>query len=82
MLVLSLFRALSSAARLWPRSLDVATQLAARILAHALNMPEPLVHTTGVYVVAQVQAAEQRAAASFSLLRLRRRARALLRLTR
>jgi hypothetical protein len=36
--------------------------LAVRLLAHALNMPAPLVHTTGVYVVAQVQAAEHRAA--------------------
>jgi hypothetical protein len=36
--------------------------LAIRLLAHTLNMPAPLVHTTGVYVVAQVQAAEHRAA--------------------
>ena len=32
--------------------------LATRLLAHALSMPEPLVHTTGVLVFAQVQAVE------------------------
>jgi hypothetical protein len=32
--------------------------LATRLLAHSLNMPEPLVHSTGVFVFAQVQAAE------------------------
>jgi hypothetical protein len=32
--------------------------LATRILARALNMPEPLVHHTGVFVFAHVQAVE------------------------
>jgi hypothetical protein len=32
--------------------------LATRVLARALNMPEPLVRTTGVFVFAQVQAVE------------------------
>jgi hypothetical protein len=32
--------------------------LATRLLARSLNMPEPLVHTTGVLVFAQVQAVE------------------------
>lgn len=32
--------------------------LAIRLTARALNMPEPLVHTTGVFVFAQVQAVE------------------------
>jgi hypothetical protein len=32
--------------------------LAARTLAYSLNMPEPLLHTTGVFVFAQVQAVE------------------------
>ncbi len=32
--------------------------LATRALAYSLNMPEPLVHTTGVFVFAQVQAVE------------------------
>ena len=32
--------------------------LAIRMLARSLNMPEPLVHTTGVFVFAQVQTFE------------------------
>ena len=32
--------------------------LATRALAYSLNMPEPLLHTTGVFVFAQVQAVE------------------------
>jgi hypothetical protein len=32
--------------------------LATRLLARSLNMPEPLVRTTGVFVFAQVQAVE------------------------
>ena len=32
--------------------------LATRLLARSLNMPEPLVHSTGVFVFAQVQAVE------------------------
>ena len=32
--------------------------LATRTLARILNMPEPLLHTTGVFVFAQVQAVE------------------------
>ena len=38
--------------------LHLATRLTTRLLAHSLNMPEPLVHTTGVFVFAQVQAVE------------------------
>jgi hypothetical protein len=37
-----------------PWMLDLAT----RTLAYSLNMPEPLLHTTGVFVFAQVQAVE------------------------
>ncbi len=33
-------------------------KLAIRLLARSLNMPEPLVHTSGVLVFAQVQAVE------------------------
>ena len=55
MLMLSLFRTVSG---LLPWLLNVTT----RLVAHALNMPEPLVHHTGVYVLVQVQAAEHRAA--------------------
>ena len=35
-----------------------AATLATRMLARSLNMPEPLVHSTGDYVVAQVTAFE------------------------
>lgn len=42
------------AAGLIPWLLNLAT----RLLAHSLNMPEPMVHTTGVFVFAQVQAVE------------------------
>jgi hypothetical protein len=43
-----------SAAGVIPWLLNLATQL----LARALNMPEPLVHHTGVFVFAQVVAVE------------------------
>ena len=36
-------------------------KLAKRLLAQSLNMPEPLLHHTGVFVFAHVQAAEDRA---------------------
>jgi hypothetical protein len=38
--------------------------IATRLLARSLNMPEPLVVSTGAYVFAQVAAAETRAAKS------------------
>ena len=44
----------SIAASVIPWTLNLATRLLARIL----NMPEPLVHNTGVFVFAQVQAVE------------------------
>jgi hypothetical protein len=44
----------SIAANLIPRLLNLATRLLARIL----NMPEPLVHNTGVFVFVHVQAVE------------------------
>jgi hypothetical protein len=37
-------------------------RLAMCLLARALNMPEPLLHSTGAFVFAQVQATEARAA--------------------
>ena len=45
---------LSSAAALLPWMLNLAT----RLLARSLNMPEPLLHTTGVFVFAHVQTIE------------------------
>jgi hypothetical protein len=35
-------------------------KLAKRLLAQSLNMPEPLLHSTGVFVFAHVQAVEDR----------------------
>ena len=48
---LSRFSTFLSAASVIPWLLNLAT----RLLARGLNMPEPLVHTTGVLVLAQVQ---------------------------
>jgi hypothetical protein len=41
-----------------PWLLNLATRLTTRLLAHSLNMPEPLVHTTGMFMFAHVQAVE------------------------
>ena len=49
--------------------------LATRILARSLNMPEPLVHHTGVFVFAHVQAVENRVGQTLSPSRLRRQLR-------
>lgn len=50
-----------------------AIALATRMLARSLNMPEPLVHSTGDYVVAQVTAFEHSVGRSpFRLARLLR----------
>ncbi|MGQ0684135.1 hypothetical protein [Bradyrhizobium sp.] len=39
-----------------------ALNMATWLVARSLNMPQPLVHSTGAYVYAQVAAAETRAA--------------------
>jgi hypothetical protein len=65
MTALYLYSALSSAG-MW--MLNLATPL----LARALNMPEPLLHTTSALVFAQLQATEARAAKSLCPLRLLR----------
>jgi hypothetical protein len=46
--------------------------LATRLLARALNMPEPLLHSTGAFVFAHVQAVETKAAKRFCPVRLLR----------
>jgi hypothetical protein len=69
MLMLSLFRCLSSAAAMLPWLLNLTT----RLLAHVLNMPEPLVHTTGIYVFVQVQAVEHSIGKALNPARLLRR---------
>jgi hypothetical protein len=46
--------------------------LATWLVARSLNMPEPLVHATSVFVVAQVTAAEMKVGKALCPLRLRR----------
>ena len=46
--------------------------LATRMLARALNMPEPMLHSTGALVFAQLQATEARAAKTLCPFRLLR----------
>jgi hypothetical protein len=50
--------------------------LATRLLARSLNMPEPLVRDTGVFMFAQVQAAENSFAKQLCPIRLWRQIRA------
>ena len=56
-----------------PWLLHLATRLTTRFVAHSLNMPEPLVHTTGVFVFAQVQAVETSIGRTLCPIRLWRR---------
>ena len=53
--------------------------LATRLLARFLNMPEPLVHTTGVVVFAHVQAVENSIGKTLCPIRMLRRLQFLLR---
>ena len=69
--------AVSSAIIQW--LIGLATRLLTWLLARTLNMPEPLVHSTGVLVVAHVQAIETRAARTLCPIRLLRQLRSLLR---
>ena len=71
MLMLSLFR-LVTVMIPWVRNL--ATWLVAR----SLNMPEPLVHDTGVFVFVQVQTIENRVGRALCPMRLMRQLRSLL----
>jgi hypothetical protein len=57
-------------------------RLATRLLARALNMPEPLLRGTGAFVVAHVYATEARAAKTLCPFRLLRQFRARRRLAR
>ena len=65
----------ASAAGMIPWMLNLAT----RMLACSLNMPEPLVHNTGVFVFAHVQAVETSVGRTLCPIRLLRRLRSLLR---
>jgi hypothetical protein len=71
MLMLTLFRFAAAAI---PWTLNLATWL----LARSLNMPEPVVHDTGVFVFAQVQTIESRVGKTLCPMRLMRRLRSLL----
>jgi len=71
MLMLILFRCAAALIR-W--TLNLATWLAARLL----NMPEPVVHDTGVFVFVQVQTIENRVGKALSPMRLMRQLRSLL----
>lgn len=54
-----------------------AVNLTTRLLARSLNMPEPLVHCTGDYVVARVIAFEHGVGRSLCPFRLARRCHAI-----
>jgi hypothetical protein len=54
-------------------------RLATRMLARMLNMPEPLVHNTGVFVFAHVAAVESRVGKTLCPARLLRQLRSWLR---
>ena len=53
--------------------------LATRLLARILNMPEPLLHTTGVFVIAHVQSVENSVGKTLCPIRLLRQLRSWLR---
>ena len=71
MLMLSLFRLVATVV---PWVVNLATW----ILARSLNMPQPLVHDTGVFVFVQVQTIENRVGKALSPMRLMRQLRSLL----
>jgi hypothetical protein len=67
MLMLSLIRA---AAVLIAWLVPWLAHLATWLVARSLNMPEPIVHATGVFVFAQVYAAEMKVGKALCPLRL------------
>jgi hypothetical protein len=71
-------RYLPAAAELLPWLLNLATWMVAR----SLNMPEPLVHTTGLFVFVQVQAFENSFLRALCPKRLKRQLLALCRQAR
>ena len=71
MLMLSLVRSATAAI---PWTLRLVTWL----LARSLNMPQPLVHDTGVLVFVQVRTIENRVGTALCPMRLLRRLRSLL----
>jgi hypothetical protein len=71
MIALLLYRIVADGVLPW------CLKLAARMLARSLNMPEPLVHSTGAFVVAHVAAFEHSLGRSLRPFRLARLLRAL-----
>ena len=71
MLMLALFRFGTAASR-W--TLNLVTSL----LARSLNMPQPLLHDTGVFVFVHVQTIENRVGTALCPMRLMRWLRSLL----
>ena len=74
MIALLLYRTVAD--HLVPWILSWAMTFATRMLARSLNMPEPLVHSTGDYVVARVIAFEHGVGKSLCPFRLARQLRA------
>jgi hypothetical protein len=74
MIALLLYRTVTD--HVLPRVLSWAMAFATRMLARSLNMPEPLVHSTGDYVVAQVVSFEHSVGKSLCPFRLARLIRA------
>ena len=71
MLMLMLFRLAATA-------IPFVIKLATWLLARSLNMPQPLVHDTGVFVFVQVQTIENRIGKALCPVRLMRQLRSLL----
>ena len=71
----TLYRPSTSPASIIPWMLN----LAIRTLAYSLNMPEPLLQTTGIFVFAQVQAVENSVGKTLCPIRLLRQLLALCR---
>ncbi len=69
----TLYRSSTSPAGIILWTLNLAT----RMLAYSLNMPEPLLQTTGVFVFAQVQAVENSVGKTLCPIRLLRQLLAL-----
>jgi hypothetical protein len=71
MLILALVRSVSLIAGMMPWLLNLAT----RVLARSLQVPEPVVHDTGAFVFAQAQAVENSIGKALCPIRLLRQLR-------
>lgn len=64
--------------RLAATAIPFVVRLATWLLARSLNMPQPVVHDTGLFVFVQVQAIENRIGKALCPVRLLRQLRSLL----